>query len=97
MVEMIVAAVIVAIIAIAAITIYSGLIQESRRQTVDTLTQTGAAAANAYLRKTGNDPTVAQLHLYYDATKYAVTIVPANNQIVVTDLKHTEISDTAQY
>ena len=76
LVEVIVVSVIVAILAAVAIPLYMGYLRDTRQQSVDQLAQSAAAAANDFFRRTGSDPTdpVADLHLFYDAGKFTVSI-----------------------
>lgn len=100
LVETIVVAVIVAVLAIAAVLMYRGFVTEQKYATVNNLAEAGAAAANAYVRKTGANllaSDVDKLHLYYDSTKYKVEIDPGSRRITVTDLKESTISGSAEY
>lgn len=100
LVEAIVTAVLVAVLATAGVMMYKGFITESRHQTVKNLAEAGAAAANAYVRKTGENLTedeVDKLHLYYDSTKYSVSINPSDKLINVTDREHSTIHAEAGY
>ena len=85
LVEVIVTSVIVAILAAVAIPNYVNYVNSQRVTTCTNLAETGAASANSYFRRTGNVPTVAQLNLYYDSTKYLVTVADPN--VNVKDLK----------
>ena len=100
LVEAIVVGVIFAVLAITAVMMYQGFITETRQQTVENLAEAGAAAANAYVRKTGVNlgaGDVDKLHLYYDAEKYTVTIDAGNRLIQVTDINHPTITGEAGY
>jgi prepilin-type N-terminal cleavage/methylation domain-containing protein len=96
-VEMIVAAVIVAVLAAVAIPMYRGYVLGQRQATVDNLAQTAGAAANAYWRRTGipltNDAFLpgnsGKLNLYYSTTSYSITV--SGNAINVKDLSNTSI------
>lgn len=70
LIEAVVVSVIVAILAAVAIPIYTGYIRDAQQTTVKNLAETAAAAANAYLRRTGTCPTKTNINLYYDSTKY---------------------------
>jgi prepilin-type N-terminal cleavage/methylation domain-containing protein len=104
LVEAIVTAVIMAILAAVAIPMYAGFIRDQQQTTVDNLAETAAAAANAYLRRTGADPTEGNvtpntppLNLYFNATNYSINVTGATNTITVTDLKHTVVTATRTY
>jgi prepilin-type N-terminal cleavage/methylation domain-containing protein len=82
LVEVIVVAVIVLILAGVAIPMYNGYIRQAKQDTVDNLAETAAAAANSFWRKTGIDPDVGdfeansgRLKLYYDSRKHEITLV----------------------
>ena len=91
LVEAVVTAVIIAILAIVAIPLYQGYVQDTRQSTVDNLAQTAAAAANAFWRKTGEDPVDEDaLNVFHDATRYSITI--NGNTIEVSDLRFTDIT-----
>ena len=90
LVEAVVVAVIVAVLAIVAGLLYRGYIIDARIATVQNLAETAAASANTYWRKTNNNPAgtsaelIALLNLYVpDQTKY--TFAVSGNQITVTD------------
>ena len=76
LVEVIVVSVIVAILAAAAVPIYTAYLNNSRQESVDQLAQTAAAAANGFYRKTGADPTdpKGDLNLFYDQARFNVVI-----------------------
>jgi prepilin-type N-terminal cleavage/methylation domain-containing protein len=97
LVEAVVTAAIVAILAAIAIPMYAGFIHDQRQTTVNNLAETAAASANAYLRRTGADPTVAQLNLYYDATKYTVTVDGAANTVTIKESANAAIIATKNY
>jgi type IV pilus assembly protein PilE len=83
--EVIVTSVIVAILAAVAIPSYLGYMHSAQQNAVDNLSATAASAANAYYRKTGTaltTGTVSNLGLFYDATKFIITI--SGNAVVVT-------------
>ena len=77
-VEVIISATIVAILAAVSIPIYIGYQNDARRTSVDQLANSAAAAADGYFRKTLTDPTLPDLHLFFDSTKYQITIIGAN-------------------
>lgn len=100
LVEAIVVAVLASVLAVTAVMLYRGFITETKAQTVVNLAEAGAAAANAFMRKTGEnlaETDVDRLHLYYDSSKYNVVIDPANRKIIVTDLKEPTIIGSAEY
>ena len=104
MVEAIVVAAIVAILAAVAIPMYMGFIHDQQQTTVDNLAETAAAAANAYFRRTGVDPpegdvipNTQPLNLYFNAANYRISIAGAANSVTVTDLKHAGISANRTY
>jgi prepilin-type N-terminal cleavage/methylation domain-containing protein len=90
LVEMIIASVIVAIVAMTAIVIYGGIVRESRRQTVENLTEAAAAAANSYLRRTGSTAGLdsAKLKLYFpNPGDFSVEIHTVDSTIMIEDVK----------
>jgi prepilin-type N-terminal cleavage/methylation domain-containing protein len=98
LVETLVVCVIVAILAAVSIPVYIGYVNNQKQVTVNNLAETAAASANSILRKTGAAPTlVSQLNLYYNATKYTVTINTAPNSVTVTDASKTTITSTVNY
>lgn len=78
LVEVIVAAVIVAILAAVGVPILSGFIADAKQNSVDTLAETAAAAASSYWKKTGTVPDTAQIDITYDHVKYSLTISDPN-------------------
>ena len=104
LVEAIVTAVIMAILAAVAIPIYTGFIRDQQQSTVDNLAETAAAAANAYFRRTGADPpdgdvtpNIQPLNLYFNSAKYNISVASGSGDITVTDLKHSGVSATQKY
>ncbi|MFW5813350.1 MAG: prepilin-type N-terminal cleavage/methylation domain-containing protein, partial [Fibrobacterota bacterium] len=95
LIEVIVVAVIVAVLAAVAIPLYNGYIHDTRQDVVDNLAQTAAAAANAYWRKTGAMPTPDQLKLFYDKSTYKIDIDGTN--VIVTHKTKTSITQTVPY
>jgi prepilin-type N-terminal cleavage/methylation domain-containing protein len=105
LVEAIVVAVIVAVLAVTAVMLYQGYITEARQNTVNNLAETAAASANAYFRRTGTAivigdlaPNTAPLNLYYDNTKYQMTLAgTGNNSIKVVYIPNNTIAKTVPY
>jgi prepilin-type N-terminal cleavage/methylation domain-containing protein len=98
MVEVLIVGVIVAVLATIAVMIYQGYIRESKQQTVNSLAETAAASANSFLRRTGQDPNVANLNLHLpDPTQYTINIDKTNKTVMVTDAGDNSITATAQY
>jgi type IV pilus assembly protein PilA len=102
LVEAIVVAVIMGILSAVAIPMYIGYINDQRQTTVNNLAETAAAAANAFLRRTGTCPTLANLNLYYDTTKYTVSAPtcsgsPLTGSVTVTDKNKTTFTKTANF
>jgi prepilin-type N-terminal cleavage/methylation domain-containing protein len=84
MVEVIVTAVIIAVLAAVAIPIYAKYIDNQRQETVDNLANTGAASANSFYRRTGNDPTSDELDLFIpDSSRFTVSV--SNGAVTVVD------------
>jgi prepilin-type N-terminal cleavage/methylation domain-containing protein len=103
LIEVVVTATIIAVLAITATVLYRGYITESRKSTVSNIADAAAASANAYTRKTGVNLTStdsAQLHLFFpDPTRFTVTISPGSGihgRIMITE-RQSGISDTAEY
>jgi prepilin-type N-terminal cleavage/methylation domain-containing protein len=91
LVEAIVVAAIVAILAAVAIPLYSGFVQSQREETTKNIAKAAATAANIYYRRTNDLPEcnppdcVDMLKLFLpDAEKYAISIV--GRKVWVTDL-----------
>lgn len=97
LIEAIVTAVIMAILAAVAIPMYVGYINDQKQTTVNNLAETAAAAANAFKRRTGTNPNTDQLQLYYDANKYTVTVTTGNNTVSVQDRVSTSFYATRSY
>jgi type IV pilus assembly protein PilA len=104
LIEAIVVAVIMGILAAISVPMYAGFIRDQQQSTVDNLAETAAAAANAYLRRTGVDPTEGDvtpntppLNLYFNATNYSINVAGATNTITVTDLLHSGVSSSRTY
>jgi prepilin-type N-terminal cleavage/methylation domain-containing protein len=98
LVEIIVVAVIVGILSAVGIPIYSGYLRDQRQMTVDNLAETAGAAANAYVRRTGDSViTYAKLSLYMDTANYPLTITVASRTLTVSDRKSGITSKTVSY
>jgi prepilin-type N-terminal cleavage/methylation domain-containing protein len=87
LIEAIITAVVVAILATIAIPLYTGYVAGARQDTVNNLAQTAAAAGNSYFRKTNTPLTQANLdanilNLFYDNTTHRITV--NGNDITVT-------------
>ncbi len=86
LVEAVVVAVIVLVLAGISIPIYQGFVSDARQDTVNNLAETAAAAANTFVRKRGAaNLTVNALDLYYDDTKYSITL-PGNQTVKVEEI-----------
>jgi len=103
LVEVIVVATIIAVLAIAAAAMYGGYIREARKETVSSLAEAAAASANAYTRKTGVNllsTDSARLHLFFpDPARFSVAINPGtgiHGTIIINEIK-SGVSDTASY
>lgn len=96
LVEVIVVAVIVAIIAAVAIPNYMQYVADSRQDAVTQLSESAAASANSWLRRKGTMPTLAQLELHYDDSRYEVQ-VKTDTSILVWDKQHTSYKDSASF
>jgi type II secretory pathway pseudopilin PulG len=88
LIEAVVTAVIVAILAAVGLGLYQGYVKEARQDTVNQIAQTAAAAANTYYRKTNKEPTsYTDLNLFLpDPTRYSVSV--DNTQVTVKDEKY---------
>jgi type IV pilus assembly protein PilA len=80
LIEAIIVAVLIAVLAAVAIPIYSGYVRDARQDRVNNLAQTAAAAANAYVRKTGVNLTegksdIPKLNLFVPDSGDAIEIV----------------------
>ena len=95
LIEVIVVAAIVAILAAITIPIYSGFMNDSRQRAVDELAQSAAAAADGYFRKTNSTPDLADLNLFYDQSKFTVFVDATN--VTVTMIGHSENTKSVKY
>jgi prepilin-type N-terminal cleavage/methylation domain-containing protein len=95
LVEAIVVAAIVAILAAVAIPVYSGFLHDSRQRAVDELAQSAAAAADGYFRKTATAPDLTDLNLFYDQGKFTVSVDATN--VTIQMIGHAEHTKTVRY
>jgi len=102
LIETLVVCVIIGILAAVSIPLYMGYVNNQRQTTVDNLAETAAAAGNAYWRRTGADltagditPNTTPLNLYFNNTKYQLTVSGTN--IVATDRSKTSITKSVAY
>jgi prepilin-type N-terminal cleavage/methylation domain-containing protein len=95
MVEVIVVAVIVAILAAIAIPSYNGFIRDSRQEAVNNLAETAGAAADIFYRKTNTDPDISDLNLRYDPAKFNIYFSGSN--VAVNMVGHTGITKSVPY
>ncbi|MEO6096780.1 MAG: prepilin-type N-terminal cleavage/methylation domain-containing protein [Fibrobacteria bacterium] len=101
LVEVIVVAVIVGILAAVAIPIYSGMVKSQRKDVSRGISQSAAVSANIYYRRYGVDPVCANtaacvttLGLFLtDASKYSISI--SAGEVIVRDLS-LAITDTVK-
>lgn len=97
LVESIVIAVVVGVLALVAIKLYTGYVAETQQDTVNSMAQTAAASANAFFRKTGEDPDVEDLDLFLpEEDRFTVVIDADAKEIEVTDDKY-GVTGTANY
>jgi prepilin-type N-terminal cleavage/methylation domain-containing protein len=95
LVEVIVVAVIVAVLAAVAIPLYMGYLDSTRQQSVDQLAQAASAAADGYFRKTGADPSLPDLNLKYDNAQFTVSV--GAGSVTVTLSGHAGFTKTVPY
>ena len=95
LIEVVVVAVIVAILAAVAIPMLTGYLHDSRQRAVDELAQSAAAAADGYFRKTNATPELADLGLFYDQEKFTVSVDATN--VTVTMIGHGANTKTVRY
>jgi type IV pilus assembly protein PilE len=92
LIEVLVVAVIVGLLAAVAIPTYTGYIRSQKRAVANGLAQSGAVAANIFYRRTGNDPPdSASLKLFLsDPYRYTVSIdtIAGFRYIEVTDVSN---------
>lgn len=76
LVEVIVVSVIVALLAATATLLYSGYVEQARKDTVVGLAKVAASSANAFWRRTGSAPTaVSQLNVFIsDPSRFRVSV-----------------------
>lgn len=85
LVETIVVVAIVGILSLVAIPRYASYVEKTKLDAVDALAQTVSAAANLHYRRTGVDPTLAQLNLSCDTTEFSIQITPPNVRVTMKD------------
>ncbi len=103
LVEVVIVALIVGILAAVAIPIYTGYVQSQRREVVKNIASAAAAAANIYYRRTGSLPICTEistpsipncitlLNIFLtEPLKYSIGI--QGNDLTVYDLVHPEIN-----
>ncbi|MBF0431189.1 MAG: prepilin-type N-terminal cleavage/methylation domain-containing protein [Fibrobacteria bacterium] len=96
LVEVIVAAVIIAVLAAVAVPVYLTYIENQRQANVEDLAKTGAASANSFFRRTNTDPTVDDLNLFLpDSSRYTVTV--SSGSVTITDNEHSGVTHTVTY
>ncbi len=89
LIEAVMTGAIIAVLATAAVIMWGGYVRESRRQAVENLAESAAAAANAYVRRMGSADGLdsSKLQLYIpDAACYNITI--NQDTITVTDTRY---------
>jgi prepilin-type N-terminal cleavage/methylation domain-containing protein len=77
-IEVLVVAAIIAILAGLAIPLYNGYLTATKKNAVHGLASVAAAAAHTYYLRTTGDPSAATLNLFYDHVYDTVTIVAPN-------------------
>jgi prepilin-type N-terminal cleavage/methylation domain-containing protein len=103
LIEVIVVAVIVGILAAVAIPVYSGYVKNQRKVVAENIAKTGAVSANIYKRRYGPLPAcenttdcIAIIGLFLPGnTGYSVAI--SNTAITVTDSTDSDATATVQY
>jgi prepilin-type N-terminal cleavage/methylation domain-containing protein len=97
LIEVVVVAVIVAILAAVAIPMLSGFVNDSRQRAVDELAQSAAAAADGFVRKTNPNtiPDVADLNLFFDQSKFTISVDATN--VTVQMIGHADRTKTVRY
>lgn len=94
MVEVIVSAVIVAVLSAVAVPIYRGYVDQTEQETVDNLAVTAAASARSFRQKTGQTPAVNDLNLFMvDPARFTIGINAGTRTITIQD---NQSSRTAQ-
>lgn len=99
LVEVIVVAVIMGILAAVAIPLYSGYVSSQRQAVVKGLAESGAVSANIFLRRNRRAPTSEELRatmFFPDPTRFTVVVEPPH--VRVTDVSVTpHVSETARF
>lgn len=87
LVEVIVVAVIVAVIAATATLLYSGYIEQAKKDTVDEMAKVAASSGNAFYRRTSEIPTVSDLNIFMaDVNRFEIVINEDELTITVKDI-----------
>ncbi|MBN2037667.1 MAG: prepilin-type N-terminal cleavage/methylation domain-containing protein [Chitinispirillaceae bacterium] len=94
-IEVVVVAAIVAVLAAVAIPIYIGYQNDARQRAVDELAQSAAAAADGFYRKTGLAPDSLDLNLFYDQSKFTVSV--NSTSVTVTMIGYATNTKTITY
>ena len=103
LIEAVVAALIIAVLALIGVQVYNGYVLETRQQTVESLAQTAATAANAFWRKTGSTPStdpatfLTQTNVFLDQAKYTLSHNSGTKTVTITDKKNNTITASASY
>ena len=86
LVEAIVVAVIMAVLAAVAVPMYLGYVEDSKQKVVDNIAQSAAAAANAYWRKTGSTPDSSKLNVYLtEPGKFKISVAGDSVKVANTE------------
>jgi prepilin-type N-terminal cleavage/methylation domain-containing protein len=98
LVEVVVVAVIVAVLAAVSIPLYNGYIASTRQTAVENLANTAAAAANTYYRKNGDtNMSLGTLNIFYDSAQQTITLDKVNKAVTVTSKTDATITKTVSY
>lgn len=96
-IEVISAAVIVAVLAAVAIPIYTGYIKTQRQSMVNNLAQTAAVSANLYFRRNNDQPDSADLKLFLPNPAMFTLEVTATDVIITEGTGSDKVTGTAAY
>jgi prepilin-type N-terminal cleavage/methylation domain-containing protein len=99
LVEALVVAVLMAILAAVTIPIYNGFIKSGKQDVVKNLSQTAATAANSYLRRNGvSPPAVTDLNLFLpDPTLYTIVIDGDAKTVTVSEVADPTITSSTHF